>query len=118
MRVLNMYRAMGETHPVTAPSLEVGDVLVFTKCTVHTCSGSNTLGRPRHAWQIRLFTEPQLFERPYDSWPGFGEKFEKYGKYIEGPKYIRLWPNTLASEVYIMCIMYMVLKSASGCREA
>jgi len=39
-----------------------------------------------------------LFERPYDTWPGFGEKFEKYGEYIEGPKYIRLWPHTLASE--------------------
>ena len=35
-----MYKAMGETHPVVAPSLKVGDVLVFTKCTVHTCSGT------------------------------------------------------------------------------
>ena len=38
-----MYRAMGETHPVVAPSLSVGDVLVFTKCTVHTCSGDTGL---------------------------------------------------------------------------
>ena len=39
LRVLNMYKAMGESHQVVAPSLRVGDVLVFTKCTVHTCSG-------------------------------------------------------------------------------
>ena len=39
LRVLNMYKAMGESHPVVAPSLRVGDVLVFTKCTVHSCSG-------------------------------------------------------------------------------
>ena len=39
LRVLNLYRAMGESHPVTAPRLNLGDVLVFTKCTVHTCSG-------------------------------------------------------------------------------
>ena len=71
-----------------APSLSVGDVLVFSKCTVdtctvlhctmlyctvlcctilyctvlqvHTCSGLNTARRPRHAWQIRFFSEPQV----------------------------------------------------------
>ena len=41
--MLNLYRAIGETHPVVSPSLRVGDVLVFTKCTVHTCSGDTGL---------------------------------------------------------------------------
>ena len=75
LEVLKMYRSIGETFPAEAPNLDVGDALVFTKCTVqsflisyfclynhqvHTCSGSNTLRRPRHAWQIRFFSEPQV----------------------------------------------------------
>ena len=35
-------------------------VLCCTVLQVHTCSGLNTARRPRHAWQIRFFSEPQV----------------------------------------------------------
>ena len=42
LEILDMYRRMGETAEHWGPSLEVGDVLVFSKCAVHSCSGDNS----------------------------------------------------------------------------
>ena len=65
LRILNMYRELGESFPVVGPSVGVGDALVFTKCTIHSCSGDNSLGLARHAWQIRFFSEPQVLVKPF-----------------------------------------------------
>ena len=108
-----------------APSLSVGDVLVFSKCTVdtctvlnctvctihctvlyyvvlyyavlcctmmyctvlqvHTCSGLNTARRPRHAWQIRFFSEPQACLRDIVTIGALKEHSRSFTLPREGP---------------------------------
>ena len=115
MKILRMYRDMGQRLPTFSPSLNLGDVLIFSKCTVHTCSGDNSLRLPRQAWQLRFFSEPQvsisnrkylqkllsfqLFVRGLNkAYPGMGSKYMNRGDDISGPKYPRLWPRTVPDE--------------------
>ena len=82
--------------PTYSPVLEVGDVLIFSKCTVHSSSGFNTKQMKRHAWQIRFFTDPQMFVRGLNkAYPGMGDKYTNRSEHhIKGPKYPLLWPQT------------------------
>ena len=50
---LRFWGDLGETSPRLLPVLQVGDVLVMNKCTVHSATGINSLARQRQAWQIR-----------------------------------------------------------------
>ena len=44
-----------------------------SKCGVHTTSGDNTARVARHAWQVRLVTEPQAAEKAIRrQYPGAG----------------------------------------------
>ena len=52
----------------------------------------------------------QLFQRDSDTWPGMGEKFEPYGKYIEGPKYPVLWPRTQPREDEVLLVMHNLIQ--------
>ena len=100
LELLKFYNTLGENSPSYAPILEVGDVLVFSKCTVHTSSGVNTRRLKRHAWQIRFFTDSQLFVRGLNkAYPGMGTKFTNLSDpHIRGPKYPLLAPATLQQE--------------------
>ena len=42
LEILDLYRRLGETSDHFSPSLAVGDVLIFSKCSVHTSSGDNS----------------------------------------------------------------------------
>ena len=53
LEILALYRQLGETSEHFSPSLAVGDVLIFSKCAVHSSSGDNSARASRHAWQIR-----------------------------------------------------------------
>ena len=113
LSILNMYKHLGDTYPQVSPSLKVGDMVVFSKCTVHSCSGDNSLGRPRHAWQIRMFSEPQLFVRGLNkAYPGMGQKYVMDSEYIQGPKYIRLWPQSVPDEDLVRRHGHMTLSRA------
>ena len=100
LQILALYRHLGETSEHFSPSLAVGDVLIFSKCSVHTSSGDNTARARRHAWQIRFFSEPQLFVRGLDrAFPGMGAKYVDQGQAeMTGAKYPRLWPESLPEE--------------------
>ena len=100
LEILALYRHLGETSDHFSPSLEVGDVLIFSKCSVHTSSGDNSVRASRQAWQIRFFSEPQMFVRGLDkAYPGMGLKYvDPSQAEITGAKYPRLWPHTLAEE--------------------
>ena len=100
LEILALYRHLGETSDHCSPSLEVGDVLIFSKCSVHTSSGDNSVRASRQAWQIRFFSEPQIFVRGLDkAYPGMGLKYvDPSQAEITGAKYPRLWPHTLAEE--------------------
>ena len=100
LEILALYRHLGETSDHFSPSLEVGDVLIFSKCSVHTSSGDNSARASRQAWQIRFFSEPQMFVRGLDkAYPGMGLKYvDPSQAEITGAKYPRLWPHTLAEE--------------------
>lgn len=98
LNLLNMYKSIADSYPVYGPSLSVGDVLVFSKCTVHSCSGSNRLKLPRHAWQLRLISGNQGYDQPTYSYPEMGSKFVVQGKYLEGPNHMKIWPETVPSE--------------------
>ena len=100
LEILALYRHLGETSDHFSPSLEVGDVLIFSKCSVHTSSGDNSDRASRQAWQIRFFSEPQMFVRGLDkAYPGMGLKYvDPSQAEITGAKYPRLWPHTLAEE--------------------
>ena len=118
LSILNMYKHLAHTRPHASPRLGVGDMVVFSKCTVHTCSGDNTLGRPRHAWQIRLFSEPQLFIRGLNkAYPGIGHKYLVDTEYIAGPKYMRVWPGTVEDEDVVRRQGHMTLSRAGEIRE-
>ena len=100
LELLSLYRHLGETSPHFRPSLSVGDVLIFSKCAVHSSSGDNTARASRHAWQLRFFSEPQVFVRGLDkAYPGMGAKYvDPRQAEISGPKYPRLWPHSLEEE--------------------
>ena len=100
LEILGLYRQLGETSDHYSPSLAVGDVLIFSKCSVHTSSGDNSARASRHAWQIRFFSEPQMFVRGLDrAYPGMGAKYVDPGQAeIPGAKYPRLWPHSLPEE--------------------
>ena len=51
---MRFWRGLGETCSTLAPVLELGDVLVMNKCTVHSATGVNSLARERQAWQLRF----------------------------------------------------------------
>ena len=78
VELMRFWRHLGENRGVLAPTLSVGDVLVFSKviilfpkylssknvqCTVHSASGDNSRRRPRQAWQLRFVTDPQSAEK-------------------------------------------------------
>ena len=42
LEILELYRHLGESSDHFSPQLKVGDVLIFSKCAVHTCSGDNS----------------------------------------------------------------------------
>ena len=93
--ILTFYKSIGTSLPQSRPTLSTGDVVIFSKCMVHTTSGLNTLHKTRYAWQIRFFTEEKedktgLF-RPYLA---IGDQ------YIQkvGLKYPKIFPKTLLEE--------------------
>ncbi len=88
-------------HKVHFPDVRILEytLQVFSKCTVHSCSGSNRLRLPRHAWQLRLISGHQEYDHPTYSYPEMGSKFRVQGKYLEGPNHIKIWPETVPSEV-------------------
>lgn len=78
LEFMRFWRHLGVTSETLAPTLNLGDVLVFSKvnsstgnqfsdshfqCTVHSASGDNSGRRPRQAWQIRFVTDPQSAEK-------------------------------------------------------
>ena len=54
----------------------------------------------RHAWQIRFFTDPQMFVRGLNkAYPGMGDKYTNRSEHhVKGPKYPLLWPQTQPEE--------------------
>ena len=42
LEILELYRQLGESSDHFSPRLEVGDVLIFSKCAVHSSSGDNS----------------------------------------------------------------------------
>merc|ERR1712013_780388 len=42
LALLGFYRDLGESHEVSAPTLEPGDVVIFFKCTIHSSSVFDT----------------------------------------------------------------------------
>ena len=60
LEVLRFYQRLGDQSQQARPTLQPGDLVVFSKCTVHTSSGLATLRRPRYAWQLRFFADPEV----------------------------------------------------------
>jgi len=99
LQVLGFYKHIGETFPQVRPTLNVGDVVIFSKCTVHSASGTNSLGRQRYAWQIRFLTDPQPMVRGmYQPYPEMGDKYETGTGFISGVRYPKIFPSTLPEE--------------------
>ena len=99
LALLGLYKDLGDSHEIEAPTLEPGDVVIFSKCTIHSSSGVNTMNIPRHAMQMRFFTEPQTLERGiHTPYPEMGDKFAAKSKFLTGSKYPRIWPETLPEE--------------------
>ena len=57
LRLLDFYRQVGETFPLLRTRLDPGDVVLFSKCSIHTTSGLNSLARQRYAWQVRFIPD-------------------------------------------------------------
>ena len=57
---------------------------------------------PRHALQMRFFTDPQTLETvergTHTPYPEMGDKFTTKSKFLTGSKYPRIWPETLPEE--------------------
>ena len=110
LALLGFYSHIGETHEVVSPTLEPGDVVIFSKCTIHSSSGVNSMQIPRHALQMRFFTDPQTLERgirtPY---PEMGDKFTDSSQFLSGSKYPRMWPETLPEEDEVRARGHMFL---------
>ena len=100
------FNAIGEGigADIVSPTLELGDAVVFSKCTVHATSGTNTARAKRLAFQMRFASSPvtkmrgseeagALIEFPYE-----GEKFASAGEEMGGVGWPRLWPSTLPAE--------------------
>ena len=102
------FRTIGEAADakgaVVSPTLELGDAVLFSKCTVHAASGINTARAKRMAFQMRFASSPvtkmrgsegagALLEFPYE-----GEKFAAGGEQMGGVGWPRLWPSTLPEE--------------------
>ena len=99
LEILGFYKSIGETYPIEKPTLHVGDVVIFSKCTVHSASGINSLNRQRYAWQIRFLTDPQKFQRGlYQPYPELGDKFNTGSGFIDGVRYPKVFPSTLPEE--------------------
>eukprot|EP01044_Picomonas_judraskeda_P007271 COSAG03_NODE_773_length_5911_cov_7.551961_4_plen_160_part_00 len=103
MSILGKYKAMAEAPDanVAAPTLQLGDAVLFSKCTVHTTSGVNTVGAPRRAFQMRFASNPMPKKRLdglSGSFPADGTFFQSEGDEMGGAAYPLLWPATLASE--------------------
>ena len=110
LALLGFYRDLGESHEVSAPTLEPGDVVIFSKCTIHSSSGSNTRKIPRHALQMRFFTDPQTVERGiHTPYPEMGDKFTSSSEFLTGSKYPRIWPETLPEEDAVRASGHMFL---------
>ena len=108
--LLGLYNTLGESHPLEAPSLDPGDVVVFSKCTIHSTSGVNTMKVPRHALQMRFFTDPQTLERGIQTpYPEMGDKFTNGSVFLSGSKYPRIWPKTLEEEDAVRASGHMIL---------
>jgi len=99
LQILSFYKNIGETYESVRPTLNVGDVVIFSKCTVHSASGVNSLGKQRYAWQIRFLTDPQPMVRGlYQPYPEMGDKYDTGTGFISGVRYPRIFPTTLPEE--------------------
>ena len=99
LQILGFYKHVGETFPQVKPTLNVGDVVIFSKCTVHSASGLNSLGKQRYAWQIRFLTDPQPMVRGlYQPYPELGDKYDTGTGFISGVRYPKMYPHTLPEE--------------------
>ena len=95
LEILGFYKSVGTSFSQSKPTLNVGDLVIFSKCMVHSPSGINSLGRQRYAWQIRFFTEEQpAAEGLYQPYLAIGDK------YIDkiGVRYPKIFPETLPEE--------------------
>ena len=113
VKFMRFWRYLGGTSEILAPTLQLGDVLVFSKvvsftrnffseslfqCTVHSASGDNSGRRPRQAWQIRFVTDPQSAEKAIKKqYPG-----KRHASSWIGPSVSRLSPNVALIEQYIV----------------
>lgn len=99
VELMKFWKRVGESLPRVEPVLDVGDVLVMSKCTIHSASGVNTMRRSRIAWQIRFVSDPQTLQRgisrPY---PGMGGINQSSDGLVGGSKFPLLWPHTLPEE--------------------
>ena len=95
LRLLDFYRQVGQTFPLLKTRLEPGDVVLFSKCSVHTTSGINSLARQRYAWQIRFVADTGDSWRHLESslYPVMGSSLSDRG--YSQPQ---VWPHTLAEE--------------------
>jgi ectoine hydroxylase-related dioxygenase (phytanoyl-CoA dioxygenase family) len=77
---------------VLAPRLNFGDALVFSKCTIHSATGVNTLKRARRSLQFRFAVASSVQSTLYADQAGLLSQ--------ESPHWSTplLWPQTLASE--------------------
>jgi len=83
---------------VQAPKLNFGDAIVFSKCTVHSTSGLNTLRRARRSLQFRLVVEPSAASALFSDMAGpAAGMYGDSGLYGHGSTPL-LWPHTLPSE--------------------
>ena len=91
LRLLQFYRQVGETFPLLRTRLEPGDVVLFSKCSVHTTSGINSLARQRYAWQIRFVADTGDSWRHLESslYPVMGSSLSDRG--YSQPQ---VWPHT------------------------
>ena len=97
LRLLEFYREVGETFPLVRARLEPGDVVLFSKCSVHTTSGVNSLARQRYAWQVRLITEDSSLREGASSQPSL---YPVMGSSLADRGYSQpqVWPHTLPEE--------------------
>ena len=95
LKLLDFYRQVGETFPLLKTRLEPGDVVLFSKCTVHTTSGLNSLARQRYAWQVRFINDTGESWRILESslYPVLGSMLIDRGYWLP-----QVWPHTLPEE--------------------
>ena len=110
VELMRFWRRLGESSKVLLPVLQLGDVLVMDKCTVHSATGLNSLGEERQAWQIRFVTDGQEAEKGIRrQYPGMGSRWGSGGDRVGGAKYPLVWPATLQEEDEVRARGHMVL---------